>query len=167
MTEKTEQFVAFRVGSYFLAVPIARVKEVVRPLPITPLPSGPSFLEGIVELRGTVLPVLDLRKRLAQTPNGAPDKERFLIASIGGNIFALVADEVSDVLRIPTEEVKPAPLQNQASAIDRVFRHQDELYLVLQLDLLLSTEERNRLSELAQTLVDGASSRASGQGESQ
>ncbi len=156
MAEQQEQFVAFRAGGFHLAAPIAQVKEVVRVLPVTPLPSGPPFLEGIVELRGAVLPVMDLRKRLGQAVGPPTDAERFLIASLGGTIFALVADEVIDVLRIPVEQIRPAPLRDEMSAIDRVFRHGDTLYLVLSLDRLLNSEEEARLAELARTLAQDA-----------
>ena len=155
MSDEQEQFVAFRVNDFDLAVPISQVREVVRPLPITALPGGPAFLEGIVELRGAILPVVDLRKRLGQTVPSPTleDTARLIVASIDGKILALVADEVTEVVRLDSSEVKPAPVSTEHSAIVRVFRYRDKIHLILDLDRLLTSEELGDMAQLAKQLA--------------
>ncbi len=103
------QLCTFRVGGEDYAVDIMRVREIVKPLPITPVPRAPAFVDGVVRLRGEVIPVVDVRKRfgLPATPPGRRSKH--LIVKLAGRRLALVVDEVSEVLRIPRGELRPAP----------------------------------------------------------
>jgi purine-binding chemotaxis protein CheW len=103
------QLCAFRVGGEDYAIDIMRVREIIHPLPITPVPRAPVFVEGVVRLRGDVIPVLDVRKRLALPTAPATRKSRFLVVNVAGRRIALVVDEVREVLRLPRSEIRPAP----------------------------------------------------------
>jgi purine-binding chemotaxis protein CheW len=103
------QLCTFRVGGEDYAVDIMRVREIVEPLPITLVPRAPAFVDGVVRLRGEVIPVVDVRKRfgLPATPPGR--RAKHLIVKLAGRRLALIVDEVSEVLRIPRDELRPAP----------------------------------------------------------
>ncbi len=103
------QLCTFRIGAEDYAIDIMRVREIIRPLPITPVPRAPAFIEGVVRLRGEVIPVLDVRKRLGVLAKAPTRKSRFLIVNVAGRRIGLVVDEVCEVLRLPRSEIRPAP----------------------------------------------------------
>lgn len=107
--EERAELCTFRVGGEDYAVDIMRVREIINPLPVTPVPRAPSFVEGVIRLRAEVIPVVDVRKRFG-LPAAAPTrKTKFLVVRIGGRRLALVVDEVTEVVRIPRAEIRPAP----------------------------------------------------------
>jgi purine-binding chemotaxis protein CheW len=110
------QLCTFRIGGEDYAIDIMRVREIIRPLPITPVPRAPAFVEGVVRLRGEVIPVLDVRKRLgvAQAPLGR--KSRFLLVNVARRRIGLVVDEVCEVLRLPRSDIRAAPPLGDADA---------------------------------------------------
>lgn len=103
------QLCTFRVGGEDYALDIMRVREIIHPLPITPVPRAPASVEGVIRLRGDVIPVLDARKRLALPVTPPTRKTRFLVVKVAGGRIALVVDEVREVLRLPRSEIRPAP----------------------------------------------------------
>jgi len=103
------QLCTFRVGGEDYALDIMRVREIIHPLPITPVPRAPIFVEGVIRLRGDVIPVLDVRKRLGLAVTPATRKSRFLVVNVAGRRIALVVDEVREVLRLPRSEIRAAP----------------------------------------------------------
>jgi purine-binding chemotaxis protein CheW len=103
------QLCTFRVGGEDYAIDVMRVREIIRPLPITPVPRAPSFVEGVMRLRGEVMPVLDVRKRLGLAVSPPTRRTRFLVVNVAGRRFGLVVDEVREVLRLPRGEIRPAP----------------------------------------------------------
>jgi purine-binding chemotaxis protein CheW len=103
------QLCTFRIGGEDYAVDIMRVREIIPPRPITPVPRAPSFLEGVIRLRGEVIPVLDVRKRLGVPPAADERRSRFLVANVAGRRIALVVDEVCEVVRLPRREIRVAP----------------------------------------------------------
>ena len=103
------QLCTFRIAGEDYAIDIMRVREIIHPLPVTPVPRAPAFVDGVVRLRGDVIPVVDVRKRLG-LPAGAPTrKSRFLVVNVAGRRVALAVDEVREVLRIARSEIRPAP----------------------------------------------------------
>ena len=103
------QLCTFRIGGEDYAIDVMRVREIIRPLPIKPVPRAPSFVEGVVRLRGEVIPVLDVRKRLGVAASAPTRKTRFLVVNVARRRFALVVDEVREVLRLPRDDIRPAP----------------------------------------------------------
>ena len=103
------QLCTFRVGGEDYALDIMRVREIIHPLPITPVPRAPAFVEGVIRLRGDVIPVLDVRKRLGLRLAPPTRKSRFLVVNVARRRIALVVDEVREVLRLPRSEIRPAP----------------------------------------------------------
>ncbi len=103
------QLCTFRVGGEDYAVDIMRLREIITPLPVTPVPRAPAFVEGVIRLRGDVIPVLDVRRRLGLSVTPPTRKTKVLIVLVAGRRLGLVVDEVTEVLRIPRAEIRPAP----------------------------------------------------------
>jgi purine-binding chemotaxis protein CheW len=108
-TDERVQLCTFRIGGEDYAVDIMRVREIIHPLPVTPVPRAPAFVEGVVRLRGEVIPVLDVRKRLGLPAVAPGRKTRHLIVNVARRRIGLVVDEVCEVLRLPRGEIRPAP----------------------------------------------------------
>lgn len=103
------QLCTFRVGGEDYALDIMRVREIIHPLPITPVPRAPAFVEGVIRLRGEVIPVVDVRKRFG-LPLAAPGpRTKYLVVRVAGRRLALVVDEISEVLRVRRSDLRPAP----------------------------------------------------------
>ncbi|MEW6431631.1 MAG: chemotaxis protein CheW [Myxococcota bacterium] len=113
------QLCVLRVGAEEYVVDLARVDEIL-PVPgVTPVPRAPSFLEGVVKLRGEVVPVVDVRRRLGipkgqgqvLSPSGKPrNRERLVVCRIGRRRVGLVVDAVTHVVKVPRAALRPAPL---------------------------------------------------------
>jgi purine-binding chemotaxis protein CheW len=106
----------FRVGGEDYAVDIMRVREIISPLPVTPVPRAPAFIEGVIRLRSEVIPVVDVRKRFGLPPAAATRRTKFIVARIGGRRLALVVDEVTEVVRLARSEIRPAPILTDVRA---------------------------------------------------
>ena len=103
------QLCTFRVGGEDYALDIMRVQEIIRPMPITPVPRAPAFLEGVIRLRGEVIPVVDVRKRFGLPVAPAGPRTRYLVVRVAGRRLALVVDEVCEVLRVHRGDLRAAP----------------------------------------------------------
>ncbi|MBI3179200.1 MAG: chemotaxis protein CheW, partial [Deltaproteobacteria bacterium] len=106
--DETVQLAAFAVGEEEYVVDIMRVREILRPVPVTPVRRGPQFVEGVINLRGTVIPVVDLRRRFDLKADDHP-RRRILIVSIDGRLVGLVVDRVTEVVRTPRSAIRTAP----------------------------------------------------------
>jgi purine-binding chemotaxis protein CheW len=155
------QLAAFTVGEEQYALDIMRIKEIINPLKITPVPKAPTFIEGVVELRGAILPVVDMRKRF-DLPAAPPGRSaKYLIVSLEGLsrgaeraqrwIVGLVVDGVQEVVRLPKSAIRPAPamaVAGDARYFSGVCHHRERIVMVVDLDALLSTSERATLDRL-------------------
>lgn len=148
------QLVAFGVGAGDYAVDIMRIKEIINPLAVTPMPKAPPFVEGVIELRGAILPVLDVRKRFDLEPSPPTRATKYLIVAVDLGaariIVGLVVDRVAEPLRVPKSEIRPAP---QLSVSEQAFftgvvHHNGRMLMVLDVDALLSSAEKQQLSGL-------------------
>lgn len=100
---------AFRVGDEEYVIDIRRIREIVQPLPVTQVPRAPEWMEGVANLRGEVIPVLDVRRRLGLPPRTPSRTTKFLVVHVAGRVLALVVDGVSEVVRIPRSAIGPPP----------------------------------------------------------
>jgi purine-binding chemotaxis protein CheW len=105
-----EQVVVFRLGKEEFGAPIASVQEIVRvPEELIRVPKAPSFVEGVINLRGTVLPVIDLRLRLGLEQVERSDRQRIMVFLISGVRTGFIVDQVAEVLKIPKAAIELAP----------------------------------------------------------
>lgn len=131
----------FRVGTALYAIDILRIKEIIHPIKITAVPNSPPSIEGVINLRGSVIPVIDLRKRFAVTTIVDGRLTRIVICRVFRRLFALVVDEVVEVRSYVREELQPAPkfFQGQETDIFLGVAHRaDELLMILDLERFLS-----------------------------
>ncbi len=103
------QLCTFRVGGEEYAIDIMRVREVLQPAPLTPVPASPSHLLGVFRLRDDVIPVVDLARRLGLQAEQPSRRSRFIVVRVGGRLLGLRVDEVREVLRLARAELRPAP----------------------------------------------------------
>jgi purine-binding chemotaxis protein CheW len=147
-----EQFVVFRILNEEYGVPIAVVKEIVRvPEHLTHVPKAPDFIEGIINLRGTVLPVVDERRRLGLPHMKTNERQRIMVFLVGGVRTGFVVDSVTEVLRIARADIKELPdlSHENGQLIPRVVNlvARDRMILLLDVEQLLDTHELHAIKE--------------------
>lgn len=134
--------VVFAVDGREYALPLAQVDEVVRMVAVIPVPAGPDWLAGIVDLRGTLIPMIDLRPRLGLAPTEPDPNAMFVVASKGERTVGVLADAVRDVLTVPAAETeRPDDLTEGEGIVAAVVRSADGAVLVLDLDRLTAGAE--------------------------
>lgn len=149
--ETALQFVIFEAGAQLFAVEINRVKEILRNRKVTPLPKSPSFLEGVIDLRGAVIPVIDLRKRFDITQVRNDAQTRIIVLRWRRKRIGLVVDAVHRVVPIEIKDIKAPPAIAQAHGSHymlAVAKYQNQLYIILDLDRILTTMDRMTLEEV-------------------
>src|SRR5438876_7749776 len=104
--EKALQVVGFRIGNETYGVRIASVREIVRVPEITAVPSAPELIEGVINLRGKIIPVMDLRKRFGQTQIQPDKKNRILVVELENKLIGLIVNTATEVLKIPPSEIE-------------------------------------------------------------
>jgi purine-binding chemotaxis protein CheW len=103
------QVACLRMGDGLYAVDIMRIREIIKLPKLAPLPRALPFVEGVINLRGSVIPVVDLRKRFGLPPVEHKESARLLILSIAGQPLGLIVDEVTEMITVPLRELKPPP----------------------------------------------------------
>ncbi len=146
-TSRSEQFVGFTLHDAFYAIPILKVHEVILPCPVTRLPHVAEEVDGLINLRGNVLPVINLRTRFRLPSQDADDQTRIVIVDLGEKRVGMLVDAVTQVMKIPSTELQTAPPGIDSvteGAIASLFHHEGQLTIVLDVDRLLSdlTERR-------------------------
>lgn len=147
-TPNDEQVVVFTVANEAYAVNIARVHEIIRLQQITVIPGAPACIEGVINLRGTVIPVLDLRQRFRLRAEEHTPASRIVVVEVGGQTIGLMVDGVSEVLRIPVEQIEPpSPLVTGIDSpyLRGIAKLDGRLIVLLDLDQVLSPAEREQI----------------------
>jgi purine-binding chemotaxis protein CheW len=150
------QVVIFRLGAEEFGVPIMSVQEIVRvPETLTRVPKTPAFVEGVINLRGTVLPVIDQRSRLGLPLIERNDRQRIMVYLLGGKRTGFIVDSVAEVLRIPRVHIVPAPTmsQEQSQLISRVANLEGDkrLVMLIEPEHLLQGREIQAIEQLGAT----------------
>jgi purine-binding chemotaxis protein CheW len=151
MTEtenKIIQLVSFKLGKEEFGVDILKVQEINRMLEITEMPNSPEFVEGIVNLRGRIIPVIDLKKRLNMPITEHDKSTRIIVVELTGKTIGFIVDEVSEVLRIDSKITEPPPeivAGINSDYITSVTKLEDRLLILLDLNKILSEEETELL----------------------
>jgi purine-binding chemotaxis protein CheW len=143
---KNNQVVRFMISNESFGVDIAKVQEIVTVPEITKVPDTPDFLEGIINLRGKIVSVIDLRKRLKLNGHERSKKNRILVTEMNGKVVGLIVDEVSEVLRLNTDLVEPPPDMVSsvgAEYVTGVGKLENKIILLLDLAKVLNPAEMN------------------------
>lgn len=147
------QLVIFELAGGSYGVDIQFVREINRMIDIRPIPKAPNFVEGIINLRGTIIPVVDLGLRFGLEPTEKSKDTRIVVIESGEHTLGMKVDEVSEVLRIPTDEIDSANNMTTTGIdmdfVEGVGKIDDRLILILNPDKLFTAEERAQLAELA------------------
>jgi purine-binding chemotaxis protein CheW len=145
------QLVTFSIGEEEFGVDILSVQEIIRMMDITKVPRAPEFVEGVINLRGKVIPIIDLRRRFGLSTRDHDKHTRIIVIEINNMIVGFVVDSVSEVLRIPASTVEPPPpvvSGLESEYISGVGKLEDRLLILLDLNKLLSGEERDMLGSI-------------------
>jgi len=145
------QLIVFHLGDEEFGADIAQVREIIRRGVVTPIPDSPDFIKGVTNVRGEIAVVIDLKRRFFLRLNKDVEEKHIVMTEQDKNLFGLMVDEVSEVLRIPQAEIKATP--ELVTRIDRIYISgvltlENRLIMVLDLQKVLSEEELEKLSEI-------------------
>jgi purine-binding chemotaxis protein CheW len=145
--------VGFQVGRETYGVPITSLHEIVRVPEITAVPDAPDYLEGVINLRGKIVSVMDLRKRFGEKQASLKKQNRILVVEHGGRLAGLIVDSASEVLKIPTDAVEPPPAVFQEGGLNCVTglgKVGGRLVVLLDMSKLLAPASLQNSSEAAE-----------------
>lgn len=154
----TRQMVGFVIGDEMFGVDILSVQEIIRDATITTIPDAPDFLEGVINLRGSIIPVIDLRKRLklVQPTHFSPDIW-IIILIVEGRVTGFVVDRVTKVLDVPESSIKPPPEIVMAGLKSRyiqgVCKLDQRLLILLDFSRILMVDEIKKLQSMKRSRV--------------
>jgi purine-binding chemotaxis protein CheW len=144
--------VGFRVGRETYGVPIVSLHEIVRVPEITAVPDAPDYVEGVINLRGKIVSVIDLRKRLGEKEITSSRRNRILVVEHNGRLSGLIVDSASEVLKVPAEDIEPSPTQFEEGSLNCVTglgKHQGRLIVLLDMAKLLEYSRLQPNSKLS------------------
>lgn len=148
--EKDVQIVGFRIGRETFGLPIASVREIVRVPEITSVPNAPDFIEGVINLRGRIIPVVDLRKRFGEVVGPPSKKNRIVVVEVENRSIGLMVNSASEVLKIPPSEIEPPHSvfqEGDLNYITGVGKLHGRLVILLDLSKILQRGELRRLDD--------------------
>jgi len=140
--------VCFRIGEDVYALDIMRVREIIKPQRLFGLPEAPSCVEGAINLRGSIIPVADLRKRFGLPQSAENGKSRLLVTVVSRQSLALIVDEVTEVVSIPARDIRPPPRAVRVAGyryLIGVCLVKDTMILLINLDKLFDDGESGGL----------------------
>jgi purine-binding chemotaxis protein CheW len=150
--EKELQVVGFRIGRETFGLPISLVREIVRVPEITAVPNAPDYIEGVINLRGRIIPVVDLRKRFGEKSFEPNKKNRIVVVELESRAIGLLVNSASEVLRIPPSEIEEPHnvfKEGELNYITGVGKLKGRLVILLDLARVLQRGELQRLDEAA------------------
>lgn len=142
MAGESVQTILFRMGDEYYGLPIEAIKEIIKPLPVTRFPRSPHYVEGIIELRSKILPIINLRKLFGLEPIAITEESRFIDIHMERMQVGIVVDAVSEVVRIPSKQIEPAPpiiCGVDGKFLRGVARLNDRLIMLLDLEATFSS----------------------------
>ncbi len=149
--ETIYQLVSFVVENEEFGVDILKVQEIIRTVEITRVPKSPEFVEGVINLRGRIVPVIDLRKRFGISKKERDNETRIIVVELTDKVVGFLVDKVKEVIRVEKSIIEPPPdltTSVNANYITGVAKLQDRLLILLDLDKVLSSNEQEHLTEI-------------------
>lgn len=150
MSEDNSQFLTFTIGDEVFGVDIMKVREIKGWQEVTRLPNSPEYLRGVMNLRGVILPIFDLRCRFGLGLTQAESKHVIIIIALAKRSIGILVDTVSDILTVGTEEVKPAPAMEGSNSIDEKYvggliSVEERMVILLDMERLFESEALKNL----------------------
>jgi purine-binding chemotaxis protein CheW len=152
--------VGFKVGRETYGVPITSLREIVRVPEITAVPDAPDYVEGVINLRGKIVSVLDLRKRLGEIAIAPSKRNRILVVEHRGRLCGLIVDSASDVLKIPAQDIDPSPtefVEGGLNCVTGLGKYQGRLIVLLDIEKVLEFSGSRPKTEAAKNAGQPAS----------
>ncbi len=151
-SESLLQLVSFKLGDEEFGVDILKVQEINNIVDVTRIPNAPEFVEGVINLRGKVIPIIDLRCKFGLPPKDRDKDTRIIVVELSGKIVGFIVDAVSEVLRIPKSVTEPPPpivSGIDAEYITAVGKLEDRMLILLDLDKVLTGVEKKEIKQVA------------------
>jgi len=152
--DKDIQIVGFRIGRETFGLPIALVREIVRVPEITSVPNAPDYIEGVINLRGRIIPVVDLRKRFGEKVIESSKRNRIVVVELESRAIGLIVNSASEVIKIPPSDIE-APhsvfQEGELNYITGVGKFRGRLVMMLDLSKILQRGELRRLEDAAES----------------
>jgi len=146
------EFLAFRLGKEEYGIDILKVQEIRGYEMVTHIANAPAFIKGVVNLRGTIVPIVDMRIRFNL---GEPTYDRFtvvIVLNIGGHVVGMVVDSVSDVITLSPEQIKPAPAMGTVLNTDHIMglgTLEERMLILVDIDKMMSSDEIGLIERIA------------------
>lgn len=142
------QLVSFMLADEEYGVEVLKVREIIRMPTITKMPNTPHYVEGVINLRGKVIPIISMRKRFGLMESENNNQTRIMVMDVAGALTGFIVDAVSEVIRIHSSEIQPPPSMVVSSGIGQefitgVFNHADRLLIIMDVDRMFSDDERD------------------------
>lgn len=156
---KDLHLVGFRIGRETFGVPIEMVHEIVRVPEITAVPDAPEYVEGVINLRGKIVSIVDLRKRFGEKQITRNKKNRILVVEVDTKMVGLIVDAASEVLKMSHTHVEAPPNvfeEGELNYVTGVGKLNDRLIILIDLNKILQKGELRRLGEMAEAQSLGA-----------
>jgi len=146
----SKQLVVFSLADELYGLDIFDVREVIKDAPVTKMPNAPEFVEGVINLRGKIIPVIDLKKRFGIGRGEKNKDSRIIIVDISGKEAGLMVDAVDEVITVEENSIEPAPPVTTINAafIEGLAKKDDKLIILIKLDLLLDEEKKEALKNI-------------------
>jgi purine-binding chemotaxis protein CheW len=147
------QLVSFNIGDEEFGVDILKVQEINRMVEVTRVPNAPDYVEGVINLRGKVIPIIDLRKRLGLTQKNSDKDTRIIVVELNQKVIGFIVDSVSEVLRINKSITEPPPRMVagiESDYITAIGKLEDRLLILLDLEKILTGGEKEKLVKIAE-----------------
>lgn len=148
---ESSQFVTFLIAGEVYGVEVLRVQEIIGMTGITHVPNSMHFMKGVINLRGTVAPVVDMRLRFNMEEKEYDNFTVILIVEVKGHMVGMIVDSVADVVDIPVKNIQDTPhfsASIQTDYIKGIGRKEEDLVIVLDVDRILSTEELEKMEKV-------------------
>ena len=148
----TMQLVSFRLGKELYGIEITKVREIILITEITRIPETPDFLKGLINLRSTVIPVIDLRARFGLPEADLSDESRIMVIQACGRTIGIMVDAVSEVLRVKHDQIAPPPTTVNGLGRDYLsglVKLDERLLILLEIDKIFGEEEMSEIDNSA------------------
>jgi purine-binding chemotaxis protein CheW len=144
------QLVTFKIDNEEFGIDILKVEEIIKLVSITKIPNSPEFVEGVIDLRGKLIPIIDLRVRLKRNKKNFDNNTRVIVVEVSGMIVGFIVDSVKEVIRIPNKIIEPPPslvIDGSADYITAIGKLEDRLLILLDLEKVLDKQQKTELSQ--------------------
>lgn len=149
---RSMQLVSFKLGDETYGIEITKIREIILVGEITQLPETPPYVKGLINLRSTVIPVIDLRTRFSLPEGKLTAESRIMVLNVGSRTMGIVVDSVNEVLRVTQQQISPAPPAVTSSGneyMTGLVRLKDDLLILLDVDRLFGGEESAAVADSA------------------